>query len=72
VPESRPEKRTRCAFFNNLLVCGGTILQAATPEQIDALPKNDSLRQEMIQLARVLDDWNNGLIGTGDCGGGPR
>lgn len=46
------------------------ILSAYTPQQIAALPKTDPLRQELIQLANTLDDWNNGLIGTGLCSGG--
>lgn len=48
------------------------IMNAVTPAQIAAAPKSSALRQEMIQLASVLDAWNNGLIGTGRCnvGGG--
>lgn len=44
-----------------------------TPAQIAAMPKNSELRQDMIALSRVLDDWSNGLIGTGTCdsGGNP-
>lgn len=38
-----------------------------TPAQIAAMPKSSELRQEMIAVSRVLDDWNNGLIGTGTC-----
>lgn len=48
------------------------IMSTVTPAQIAAAPKSSALRQEMIQLAGVLDAWNNGLIGTGRCnvGGG--
>jgi hypothetical protein len=38
-----------------------------TPAQIAAMPKSSEPRQEMIAVSRVLDDWNNGLIGTGTC-----
>lgn len=38
-----------------------------TPDQIAAMPKNGEVRQELIAVSRVLDDWNNGLIGTGTC-----
>lgn len=43
------------------------IMNAVTPAQIAAEPRNSALRQEMIQLASVLDAWNNGVIGTGRC-----
>lgn len=46
------------------------LLSSLTPAQVSALPKSDPQRQTMIQVARVLDDWNNGLIGTGNCDGG--
>lgn len=43
------------------------LMHQYTPEQIAAMPNASELRQEMIALARVLDDWNNALIGTGQC-----
>jgi hypothetical protein len=43
------------------------LLAKYTPAQIGALPKGDPLRAQFIQLASILDQWNNGLIGTGIC-----
>lgn len=43
------------------------LLSQYTPSQIAALPGSDPLRRELIQLSKVLDDWNNGLIGNGLC-----
>lgn len=43
------------------------LLGQYTPDQIAAQPKSSSVRQELIALARTLDDWNNGLIGPGTC-----
>jgi len=38
-----------------------------TPSAIGNLKGNDSLRQQFISLAEILDDYNNGLIGPGHC-----
>ena len=43
------------------------LLAKYTPAQIAALAKSDPLRAQFIQVASVLDQWNNGLIGTGVC-----
>ncbi len=40
-----------------------------TPAQIGALKGNNALRQQFNALAETLDDYNNGLIGPGHCGG---
>jgi len=37
------------------------------PEEIGALGGDDSLRQQFISLATILDDYNNGIIGPGHC-----
>ena len=47
------------------------LLSALTPAQVSALPKNDPLRAQLIQVADTLDDWNNGMIGTGSCDANP-
>lgn len=46
------------------------LMRTYTPAQIAAIPKNSELRADFVELAAILDDWNNGLIGTGICGGG--
>ena len=65
-------------FYNNADASGdvGAALSGAqqllslhTPAQISALPKSDPLRAHLIQIADTLDDWNNGMIGTGICYG---
>lgn len=52
------------------LTRAGQLMSQYTPDQIAALPKDSELRQELIELSRVLDDWNNGLIGSTQCTGG--
>jgi hypothetical protein len=49
------------------LAASEQLLAKYTPAQIGALPKGDPLRSQFIQLAGILDQWNNGLIGTGIC-----
>jgi hypothetical protein len=44
------------------------LMNTYTPSQIAAIPKSDPIRQDFIDLAGILDDWNNGVIGTGLCG----
>lgn len=38
-----------------------------TPEQIKVLKGNHSLRAQFINLAGILGDYNEGLIGPGHC-----
>jgi hypothetical protein len=38
-----------------------------TPGDIEQLRGNDKTRKGFIKLAKVLDDYNNGLIGPGHC-----
>lgn len=38
-----------------------------TPAQIGALRGNAPLRKDFLELAELLDDYNNGLIGPGHC-----
>ena len=65
-------------FYNNAdpsgeagvaLASAQQLLSLHTPAQISALPKSDPLRAHLIQIADTLDDWNNGMIGTGICDG---
>lgn len=43
------------------------LLQAYTPAQIAAMSGGNPVRKEFIALARILDDYNNGLTGPGHC-----
>ncbi len=43
------------------------IFETYTPAQIGALRGNDALRQEIIGIAGLLDQYNNGVIGPGKC-----
>lgn len=43
------------------------LFAAWTPAQIGALRGNAALRQDFLELAELLDDYNNGLIGPGHC-----
>lgn len=43
------------------------LMALTTPEEVAALPKDDPDRIELVELSRVLDDWNNGWIGSGVC-----
>ena len=54
---------------SDALARASQLMAQYTPAQILALPKSSELRRELIALSRVLDDWNNGLIGTGECAG---
>lgn len=38
-----------------------------TPAQIAALPGNNSVRKQFVNLAKILDDYNNGITGPGHC-----
>jgi hypothetical protein len=40
-----------------------------TPEYIKTLKGNNPLRQEFLELKDVLDQYNNGIIGPGQCTG---
>ena len=55
------------ALVSDALSRASQLMALYTPAQIAAMPKSSELRQEMIAVSRVLDDWNNGLIGTGTC-----
>jgi hypothetical protein len=65
-------------FYNNANASGEVaialagaqeLLSLLTPAQVSALPKSDPVRAELIGLADTLDDWNNGVIGSGLCDG---
>jgi hypothetical protein len=56
------------SLVSDALVRANQLMGQYTPDQIAATPKSSELRQELIALSRVLDDWNNALIGTGECG----
>lgn len=49
------------------LVTGKNLFIAYTPGQILVLKGSNSLRQQFINNAKVLDDYNNGIIGPGHC-----
>lgn len=57
------------ALVSESLTRASQLLSQYTPDQIAAQPKSSELRQELIALSRVLDDWNNGLIGSTRCTG---
>lgn len=38
-----------------------------TPAEVKDMKGNDPIRKEFIELAEILDDYNNGLIGPGHC-----
>ena len=44
-----------------------TLFNAYTPSQIGALRGNDPTRQRFVQLASLLDSYNNGLQGVPHC-----
>lgn len=54
-------------LVSDALARASQLMSQYTPPQIAAMPKGSELRQELIALSRVLDDWNNALIGTGEC-----
>lgn len=56
------------SLVSDALARANQLMGQYTPAQIAATPKNSELRRELIALSRVLDDWNNALIGTGACG----
>ncbi len=43
------------------------LLNTYTPAQIGALKGKNAIRQNFINLATILDNYNNGLIGPGHC-----
>jgi hypothetical protein len=43
------------------------LFKVYTPEEIGALEGEDELRQQFIDIAELLDDYNNGVIGPGHC-----
>lgn len=43
------------------------LFETYTPAQIGALKGNNALRQQFINLAGILGDYNEGLIGPGHC-----
>ena len=55
------------SLVSDALARANQLISQYTPAQIAAMPKSSELRQELIALSRVLDDWNNALIGTGEC-----
>lgn len=55
------------SLVSDALARANQLMSQYTPAQIAAMPKSSELRQELIALSRVLDDWNNALIGTGEC-----
>lgn len=55
------------SLVSDALTTANQLMSQYTPAQIAAMPKSSELRQELIALSRVLDDWNNALIGTGQC-----
>jgi hypothetical protein len=44
-----------------------TLFNTYTPAQIGALRGNNATRKQFIALAKVLDEYNNGLTGPGHC-----
>jgi hypothetical protein len=44
-----------------------TLFNDYTPEAVKDLDKKDPVRAEFIQLATILDDFNNGFTGPGHC-----
>ena len=44
-----------------------TLFNTYTPDQIAALKGKNSVRQQFVSLAEILDDYNNGLSGPGHC-----
>ena len=44
------------------------LLQTYTPAQIAALRGNHPIRKQFVNIAKILDDYNNGLTGPGHCG----
>lgn len=49
------------------LALADALLSTLTPAEVAAMPKYSQQRKDLIQLAIVMDKWNNGLIGTGLC-----
>ena len=43
------------------------LFETYTPAQIAGLSGNNALRKQFVDLAKILDDYNNGLIGPGHC-----
>jgi hypothetical protein len=45
------------------------LFETYTPEYVAGLkgPAGNALRAQFIELAEILDDYNNGLIGPGHC-----
>ncbi|MEJ2196360.1 MAG: hypothetical protein P8X73_16075, partial [Ignavibacteriaceae bacterium] len=44
-----------------------TLFDTYTPEEIGELKGGNSLRQQFIALKNLLDQYNNGFIGPGNC-----
>jgi hypothetical protein len=51
----------------NALDTATTLFETYTPAEIGALKGSNLLRQEFIELAGILGDYNEGLIGPGHC-----
>lgn len=43
------------------------LFEAYTPEDVAALESSDPVRQQFVDLAVALDDYNNGYVGPGHC-----
>jgi hypothetical protein len=49
------------------LDAGKNLFMTYTPAQIAVLKGSNSVRQQFISNAKILDDYNNGIIGPGHC-----
>lgn len=56
------------SLVSDALVRANQVMGQYTPQQVAAIPKSSAVREELTALSRVLDDWNNALIGSGECG----
>ena len=53
----------------NAAFAAATVLfQTYTPAQVAAMKGNNAVRKQFVDLAKILDNYNNGLIGPGHCG----
>ena len=55
------------AIVDGALYEATQIFATYTPAQIGALKSNNALRAHIIELAALLDAYNNGITGPGHC-----
>ncbi|WP_143186070.1 hypothetical protein [Algoriphagus halophilus] len=44
-----------------------SLFNTYTPAQVAALPKSSPIRTQMLEIALTFDNYNKGIIGTGNC-----